>query len=132
MVTCTELTAGVDLTLEAGMFSLLPGDDLGGDGLSLRPLRLVAEDNVAQQNENYRHPGHLGAELEQSWSSCQLYISTHLDLQAEVGANTAEIIGLSEIFHFEIVIFNIFITISNSILTQSKNMNNFIKDFCRI
>ena len=64
MVTCEELTAGVDLTLEAGMFSLLPGDDLGGDGLSLRPLRLVAEDNVAQQNENYRHPGHLGAELE--------------------------------------------------------------------
>ena len=59
VVTCQELTAGVDLTLEARMFSFLPGEDLGGAGRPLGPLCLVAEDNVAQQDENYRYPGHL-------------------------------------------------------------------------
>ena len=59
LMNCQELTAGVDLALEARMFSLLPGEDLGVSGRPLGPLGLVAEDNVAQQDENYRYPGHL-------------------------------------------------------------------------
>ena len=55
------------------MFSLLPGDDLPGDDRPLSPLcplspvspeSLVTEDNVAEQDENYRDPGHLVAGLE--------------------------------------------------------------------
>ena len=129
----SELTTGVDIALEAHMFSLLPGDDLrvGARPFStlspLSPLSLVTEDNVAEQDENYRYPCHLVAELLPT-----LYFNTSGPAGwgwSQHRRNNWPFRNISlQNYYFQYFYWKI----SKLILAQSENMNNFIIKFCSI